>query len=203
MILEPLPDTRRTRRNLPHLVAAAEHLRAVDQVARELFPCDHLPLLLPTGRSQTSLDDLHVAADHLGTELKFTSRCQCRTGAPRQLRAAHEIAFTLWDRTYNEAVFQYSWRRDRRRLARHTERLRRHRANFEYLAREYCDRVEEDRIADEYFAEKMRRDADETAAGRKCVGCWVCGGEFYVPNDDAGDLEGRHNCGSANCGGSY
>jgi hypothetical protein len=203
MILEPLPDTRRTRRNLPHLIAAAEHLRAVDLLARELVPCDHLTLLPPTGDSPTSLDDLHVAADHLGTEVKFTSRCQCRTSVPLPLRAAHEIAFTLWDRTYNEAVFQYSRRHDRRRVARHVERLGRHRAKFEQLAREYRERVEEDRIADEFFAEEARRDAYETAAGRKCVGCWVCGGEFYVPNDDAGDREGRHNCLSANCAPAY
>jgi hypothetical protein len=134
MILEPLPDTRRTRRNLPHLIAAAEHLRAVDQLARELMPCEHLPLLPPTGESLVSLDDLHVAADHLGAAVTYASRCQCRTGAPQQLRTAHEIAFTLWDRTYNEAVFQYSRRRDRRRIPRHVERLRRHRAAFEQLA---------------------------------------------------------------------
>lgn len=137
MILEPLPDTRRTRRNLPHLIAAAEHLRAVDQLAHELMPCAHLPLLPPTGDSLISLDDLHVAADHLGTEVKFTSRCQCRTDAPRQLRTAHEIAFTLWDRAYNETVFQFSRRRDRDRVAQHVERLRRHRTTFEQTAFAY------------------------------------------------------------------
>lgn len=137
MILEPLPDTRRTRRNLPHLIAAAEHLRAVDQLARELMPCAHLPLLPPTGDSLSSLDDLHVAADHLGTEIKFTSRCQCRTDAPQQLRAAHEIAFTLWDRAYNEAVFPFSRHRDRHHVAKHVERLRRHRATFEQTAFAY------------------------------------------------------------------
>jgi hypothetical protein len=134
MILEPLPDTRRTRRDLPHLVAAAEHLRAVDLLARELMPCEHLPLLPPTGDSLISLDDLHVAADHLCAAVTYASRCQCRTSAPQQLRTAHEIAFTLWDRTYNEAVFQFSRRGDRHRIPNHVERLRRHRAAFEQLA---------------------------------------------------------------------
>lgn len=134
MILEPLPDTRRTRRDLPHLIAAAEHLRAVDLLARELMPCEHLPLLPPTGDSLISLDDLHVAADHLGAAVTYAARCQCRTGAPRQLRTAHEITFTLWDRTYNEAVFRLSRRRDRRRIPSHVERLRRHRASFEQIA---------------------------------------------------------------------
>lgn len=101
------------------------------------MPCAHLPLLPPTGESLISLDDLHVAADHLGAEVKFTSRCRCRTDVPQQLRAAHEIAFTLWDRAYNEAVFRFSRRRDRHRVAQHVERLRRHRATFEQTAFAY------------------------------------------------------------------
>lgn len=201
MITEPLPDTRRTRRNLPHLVAAAEHLRAVDQLARELMPCPHLPSLPPANASAASVDDFNVAVDHLGSAIRFTPDCTCRHEADRQLRAHYEIAVKLWDHTYADAVFRarYSHRRARRCLLGHVGRLHRYCAAFEQLARDYRTRVEDDRIADEFFAEEIRREAYETAAGRKCVGCWVCGGEFYVPNDDAGDWKGRYNCESANC----
>lgn len=136
MIIEPLPDTRHTRHNLPHLVAAAEHLRAVDHLARELMPCEHLPILPPTGASLTAVDDLNVAIDYLGSALRYTSGCTCRVGANRHLRSAYEIAVNLWDHAYAEAVFRahHSGRRARRSLPRHVERLRRHRAAFEQLA---------------------------------------------------------------------
>lgn len=136
MITEPLPDTRHTRRTLPHLITAAEHLRAVDQLARELMPCEHLPTLPPTGTSVTSVDDLNVAVHHLACALRFTAECTCRHGADRHLRAQYEIAVDLWGHAYTEAVFRsrYSQRRARRSLPQHAERLRRHRANFEQLA---------------------------------------------------------------------
>ena len=136
MITDPLPDTRHTRRNLPHLITAAEHLRAVDQLARELMPCPHLPILPPTGQSVTSVDDLAVAVSHLGSALRFTAECTCRHGANRQLRDQYEIAVDLWGRAYTEAVLRsiYSPRKARRSLPQHAERLRRHRAAFEQLA---------------------------------------------------------------------
>ncbi|HTJ68178.1 MAG TPA: hypothetical protein VL551_11665 [Actinospica sp.] len=145
MILEPLPDTRRARRTLPHLLTAAEHLRVIDQLARELMPCGHLPILPPTGQSATSVDDLNVAVHYLGTALRFTAGCTCRLDANRQLRTAHEIAVDLWGHTYTEAIFRvrYSRRRARRSLARHAERLRRHRASFELLAFAYRAAVAE------------------------------------------------------------
>ncbi len=139
MITDPLPDTRHTRHtrhNLPHLITAAEHLRAVDQLARELMPCAHLPILPPTGQSVTSVDDLNVAVNHLGSALRFTAECTCRHGANRQLRAQYEIAVDLWGRAYTEAVYRsrYSRRLARRSLPQHAERLRRQRAAFEQLA---------------------------------------------------------------------
>lgn len=167
------------------------------------MPCEHLPLLPPIGDSLTALDDLHVAADHLGTEVRFALRCQCRAAAPRQLRTAHEIAFTLWDRTYNEAVFQASRLRRRGRVAQHTERLRRHRATFEQLTFAHRAALLEERAWVREVAEQARRYAEQAAAGRKRVCCWVCDDEFYVPNDDPGDARGRYNCDSANCINAY
>lgn len=136
MILEPLPDTRHTRRNLPHLITAAEHLRAVDQLARQLMPCAHLPILPPTGQSVTSVDDLNVAVHHLASALRFTAECTCRHGTNRQLRAQYEMAVDLWGHAYTEAVYRsrYSRRLARHSLSQHAERLRRHRAAFEQLA---------------------------------------------------------------------
>lgn len=135
MILDPLPDTRHTRANLPHLIAAAEHLRAVDQLAGDVMPCEHLPLLPPTGDTTTALDDFNVVADHIGKAVHFGSRCTCRLGANPQLLAAHELAYTLWDHAYAETLFRanYRTRRTQRRMPLHVERLRRHRARFEQL----------------------------------------------------------------------
>ncbi|HTJ71354.1 MAG TPA: hypothetical protein VL551_27685 [Actinospica sp.] len=135
-MIDTLPDTRHTRRTLPHLITAAEHLRAVDQLARELMPCEHLPILPPTGQSVTSVDDLNVAVHHLASALRFTAECTCRHGANRQLRAQYEIAVDLWGHAYSEAVYRsrYSRRLARRSLPQHAERLRRHRAAFEQLA---------------------------------------------------------------------
>jgi len=136
MITDPLPDTCHTRRSLPHLITAAEHLRAVDQLARELMPCAHLPILPPTGESVTSVDDLNLAVHHLGSALRFTADCTCRRSADRELRAQYEIAVELWGHAYTEAVYRsrYSRRLARRSLPQHAERLRRHRARFEQLA---------------------------------------------------------------------
>ena len=205
MILEPLPDTRHTRRNLPHLIAAAGHLRVVDQLARELMPCEHLPIIPPTGESVTSVDDLNVAVHHLGSALRFTVGCTCRHGANSQLRSAYEIAVTLWDYAYAEAVFRahHSGRRARRSLPQHTERLRRHRARFEQLADEHRAMLELDDAWTREVAEQTRRDAEQVAAGYKPVACWVCDGGFYAPHDDAGDRRGRYNCGSVNCASAY
>lgn len=135
MILDPLPDTKHTRSNLPHLLAVAEHLRAVDQLAREVLPCEHLPILPPTGETATALDDFNVMADHIGKAVRYTFRCTCRVDANPQLLAAHELAFTLWDHAYAETLFRanYRTRRTQRRMPLHVERLRRHRANFEQL----------------------------------------------------------------------
>lgn len=201
MILEPLSDTRRTRRNLPLLVAAAEHLRAVDQLARELMPCTHLPILPPTGASAASVDDFNVAVDHLGSAIRFTPGCSCRDEADRQLRVHYEIAVKLWDQTYADAVFRarYSHRWARRCLLAHVGRLHRYRSAFEQLAHHHRERVEEDRRD----AEEHRRDAEQAAVGQTRVACWVCDGEFYVPSDDAGDPQGRHNCGFPACVNAY
>jgi len=138
MILDPLPDTRRARRVLPPLIAAAEHLRAVDHLARELMPCDHLPLLPPAGVTPDALDDLNIMADHLAMVLRVP-RCSCRATANRQLVAGHQLAYTLWDRAYTEATYYtaYRNRETRRRLPAHVERLRRHRASFEQLVTAY------------------------------------------------------------------
>jgi hypothetical protein len=135
VILDPLPDTKHTRRNLPHLIAVAEHLRAVDKLAREVMPCEHLPILPPTGETATALDDFNVLADHIGKAVRYSSRCTCRLGATAQLLAAHELAYTLWDHAYAETLFRanYRTRRTQRRMPLHVERLRRHRANFEQL----------------------------------------------------------------------
>ncbi|GAA2046544.1 hypothetical protein GCM10009839_58710 [Catenulispora yoronensis] len=205
MIIEPLPDTRRTRRNLSHLVAAAEHLRAVDQLARELMPCPHLPTLPPTGASATSVDDFNVAVDHLGSVIRFTPDCSCRHGADRELRAHYEIAVKLWDHTYADAIFRArcSHRRARRRLLAHVGRLHRYRAAFERLAHHHRELASLDQLDALDLAEDHRRDGEEAAAGRMRVACWVCDGEFYVPSDDDGDAEGRHNCGSTNCRDAY
>lgn len=205
MITEPLPDTRHTRRTLPYLITAAEHLRAVDQLARELMPCAHLPILPPTGTSVTSIDDLNVAVHHLSSALRFTAGCTCRHDADRHLRTHYEIAVDLWGHAYTEAVFRsrYSRRRARRSLPQHAERLRRYRDAFEQLAQYEREQATLDQIEALDLAEEARRDAEAAAAGRKRVGCWVCDGEFYVPTDDAGDLEGRHNCGSAACVNAY
>jgi hypothetical protein len=158
MILEPLPDTRHTRRNVPYLVAAAGHLRAVDLLARELMPCEHLPTMPPTGESAASVDDLNVAVHHLGSALRFTAGCTCRDGANRQLRSPSEIAVTLWDYAYAEAVFRahYSGRRARCSLPQHTERLRRHRARFEQLADEHRAMVGPDEAWTCEVAERTR-----------------------------------------------
>jgi hypothetical protein len=205
VILDPLPDTKRTRANLPHLIAAAEHLRAVDQLAREVMPCEHLPMLPPTGKTATALDDFNVMADHLGKAVRYNSRCTCRAGADPQLLAAHELAYTLWDHAYAETVFRatYRTRRAQRRMPLHVERLRRHRARFEHAARDHRASLEEDRTWVREITEQTRRDAEQAAAARKGVCCWVCGGDFYVPNDDPGDARGRYNCGSANCINAY
>ena len=201
MITDPLPDTRHTRRNLPHLLTAAEHLHAVDQLARELMPCEHLPILPPTGQSVNSVDDLNVVAQHLGSALRFIADCTCRRDADPQLRAQYEIAVELFGRAYAEAVFRsrYSRRRARRSLPQHAERLRRHRVRFEQLAGDRRSMLELAEVWNREVAEQERRDAEEAAAGRKLVGCWVCGGEFYVPSDDSGDPRERYNCRSANC----
>lgn len=135
MILDPLPDTKHTRRNLPHLIAVAEHLRAIDQLAREVMPCEHLPILPPTGDTPSALDDFNVMADHIGRAVRLRIGCTCRTTANPQLLAAHELAFTLWDHAYAETLFRanYRTRRTQRRMPLHVERLRRHRANFEQV----------------------------------------------------------------------
>lgn len=202
MILDPLPDTRHTRANLPHLIAVAEHLRAVDQLAREVMPCEHLPILPPTGESPTALDDFNVMADHLGKAVRYHFRCTCRVGADPQLLAAHELAYTLWDHAYAETLFRatYRTRRAQRRMPLHVERLRRHRARFEQLAREHRATVELDQAWAREVDDEARRDAEQAKAGRKRVCCLVCAGEFFVANDYAGDPQGRYNCGSANCG---
>lgn len=205
MILEPLPDIRRTQRNVPLLVAAAEHLRAVDQIARELMPCPHLPPLPPAGATVASVDDFNVAVDHLGSAIRFTSGCSCRHEADRQLRAHYEIAVKLWDHTYADAVFRarYRRRRARRCLLGHVGRLHRYRAAFEQLAQQQRELAGLDELDALELAEEHRHDAEEAAAGRTRVACWVCDGEFYAPSDDDGDAEGRHNCGSTNCRDAY
>lgn len=135
MILDPLPDTKHTRSNLPHLIAVAEHLRAVDELARDVMPCEHLPILPPTGETPAALDDFNVMADHIGKAVRYGSHCACRLGANPQLLAAHELAYTLWDHAYAETLLRanYRTRRTRRRMPLHVERLRRRRASFEQL----------------------------------------------------------------------
>lgn len=136
MLTSPLADAKHARRCLPHLIAAAEHLRAVDQLARELMPCEHLPILPPTGDSPASIDDLNVAADQLESALAYTAGCTCRADASRQLVAAYKVIVKLWGQVYSEAAFRakYCKRGARRTLPAHVERLRRHRAAFEQLA---------------------------------------------------------------------
>lgn len=136
MTIEPLPDTRHTRRHLPQLIVAAEHLHAVDQLARELMPCAHLPILPPTGDSTASVDDLNVVVDQLESALRFMPGCTCRTGTSRQLLGAYQNVVRLWGNAYAESAFSacYPGRRARRNLPTHVERLRRHRFAFEQLA---------------------------------------------------------------------
>ncbi|HEV2347021.1 MAG TPA: hypothetical protein VGS97_23165 [Actinocrinis sp.] len=135
MILDPLPDTKHTRHNLPDLIAVAGHLRAVDQLARDVMPCEHLPILPPTGETPTALDDFNAMADYIAKAVRYSSRCTCRLGANPQLLAAHELAYTLWEHAYAETLFRanYRTRRTQRRMPLHVERLRRHRATFEQL----------------------------------------------------------------------
>lgn len=139
MFLDPLPDTKHTRRNLPYLIAAAEHLRAIDQLAREVIPCPHLPNLPPSGETLAAIDDFNVMADQVGKDVRYRSACGCHVAAHPRLLASRELAFTLWSSAYTETLFRANYRthRSRRSMPLHVERLRRHRATFEQLVTGY------------------------------------------------------------------
>lgn len=203
MILDPLPDTKYTRTNLPHLIAAAEHLRAIDQLARDVLSCEHLPILPPVGGTPTALDDFNIVADHIGKAMRYPSACTCRVGVNPHLLAAHELAYTLWDHAYAETLFRANrrTRRAHRRMPLHVDRLRRHGRRFEELARNHRFMVELDEAWAREIADEARRDAEQAKAGRKRVCCTICAGEFFVSNGNAGDIQGKYFCGSVNCGG--